>query len=513
MRGIKKSFPGVNANDNIDFQLKAGEVHALLGENGAGKTTLMNILYGLYKQDEGEIFIKGQKVDIKNPKHAIQLGIGMVHQHFMLVDVFSVMENVVLGLKQLKVLIPTKKISKKLDDYSKIYGLKIDPNAKIWQLSTGEKQKVEIIKTLYRGADILILDEPTSVLAEAEIKPFFEMLRKMVDEGKSIIFITHKLSEVLSISDRVTVLRKGKNQDTLITSETNKRQLARLMVGRDVIFRLNKTPIKKGNLILDVKNLHAINDKGIQALKGVSFKIYGGEILGVVGVAGNGQKELLETITGLRNVTSGEIYIKKENVTNKSPRVIIRNNVAHIPEDRIEMGIVPNMNVSENLILKKYNQVPLVKDYYEGKIKLILNNEKIQDFSQKLVNDYDILTPNIETPVKLLSGGNIQRLILARELSSQPSLIVASHPTYGLDVSATEFIHTTLLKERERGVAILLVTEDLNEILSLSDRIAVIYEGEFVNILDANDAKLEEIGLMMVGERNISSNGGPKYEN
>lgn len=511
MRNIKKEFPGVIANDNVNFNLRAGEIHALLGENGAGKTTLVKILYGLYKQDQGEIFIKGKKVEIKTPRDSIELGIGMVHQHFMLIDNFSVLENIVLGLKELKVVIPRKEISKNIESYGKTYGLKINPNAKIWQLSAGEKQRVEIVKALYRGAEILILDEPTSVLAESEVKPFFEMLRKMADEGKSIIFITHKLDEVLSVSNRVTVLRNGKVQDTLKTSKTNKHELTQMLVGRDKIYRLNKTRIKKGMLILEVKNLKVNNDKAIEALKGISFRIYEGEIFGIVGIAGNGQRELLEAITGLRKVISGDIFIKEENVTNKSPRIINRKNVAHIPEERIERGIVPNMGISENLILKNYDQFPIVKDIYNGKIKLLLNNEKIKQFSQKLINEYEILTPDVNTPVKLLSGGNIQKLILAREISSNPSLIIASHPTYGLDIKATEFIRSTLLSEREKGVAILLVSEDLNEIMSLSDRIAVIFEGELVKVFEAEGADLQEIGLLMVGEKKFNTKGGFKY--
>lgn len=505
MRNITKQFPGVLANDHINFEVKAGEVHALLGENGAGKTTLMNILYGLYHPDEGEIYIKGEKVEIKSPSVAIELGIGMVHQHFMLVDVFSVVENIVLGLKELGLIIPVEEIAKKLEKYSEQYGLKIDPNAKIWQLSAGEKQRVEIVKALYRGADILILDEPTSVLAQSEITPFFEMLRKMVAEGKSIVFITHKLEEVMAVSDRVTVLRKGRVVGTLNTSETNERELARMMVGRDVIFRLEKKPVKKGKLVLDVVNLKALNDKGIEALKGISFKVYEGEIFGIAGVAGNGQKELVEVITGLRRATSGKVYIMGEDLTNKSPRAILKKNVAHIPEERIEMGIVPNMNVSENLILKYYSDPPFAKEAYIESLRIVLNEEEIEKFSNKLVKEYDIMTPSIKTPAKLLSGGNIQKLILARELSSKPSLIIAAHPTYGLDVGATEYIRKLLLKEREKGAAILLVSEDLEEIMSLSDKIAVIFDGELVGIVDANDANLEDIGLMMAGVKRMDN--------
>jgi len=512
MRNITKHFPGVLANDHINFEVKAGEVHALLGENGAGKTTLMNILYGLYQPDEGEIYIKGEKVEIRSPKDAIELGIGMVHQHFMLVDVFSVVENIVLGLKELNIVIPVEEVAKQLEEYGERYGLKIDPSAKIWQLSAGEKQRVEIIKALYRGADILILDEPTSVLAQSEVKPFFEMLRKMVAEGKSIIFITHKLEEVMAVSDRVTVLRKGKVVGTLKTSETNERELARMMVGREVIFRLEKKPVKRGKPVLEVVNLRALNDKGVEALKGVSFKVYEGEIFGIAGVAGNGQKELIEVVTGLRKATAGKVYIMGEDVTNKPPRVILKKNVAHIPEERIEMGIVPNMNISENLILKYYNEPPFVKEFYNEKLRIVLNEEEIEKFSNRLVKEYEIMTPSIKTPAKLLSGGNIQRLILARELSSNPSLIIAAHPTYGLDVGATEYIRKLLLKEREKGAAILLVSEDLEEIMSLSDRIAVIFAGEFVGIVKAEEANIEDIGLMMAGIKRMPISEGLERE-
>lgn len=512
MRNITKHFPGVLANDHINFEVKAGEVHALLGENGAGKTTLMNILYGLYQPDEGEIYIKGEKVEIRSPRDAIELGIGMVHQHFMLVDVFSVVENIVLGLKELNIVIPVEEIAKQLEKYGEQYGLKIDPNAKIWQLSAGEKQRVEIIKALYRGADILILDEPTSVLAQSEIKPFFEMLRKMVAEGKSIIFITHKLEEVMAVSDRVTVLRKGKVVGTLKTSETNERELARMMVGREVIFRLEKKPVKRGKPVLEVVNLRALNDKGVEALRGVSFKVYEGEIFGIAGVAGNGQKELVEVITGLRKATAGKVYIMGEDVTNKPPRVILKKNVAHIPEERIEVGIIPNMNISENLILKYYSEPPFVKEFYNEKLRIVLNEEEIEKFSNRLVKEYEIMTPSIKTPAKLLSGGNIQRMILARELSSKPSLIIAAHPTYGLDVGATEYIRKLLLKEREKGAAILLVSEDLEEIMSLSDRIAVIFAGEFVGVVKAEEANIEDIGLMMAGIKRMPISEGLKHE-
>ncbi len=509
MRNITKRFPGVVANDRVNFEVKAGEVHALLGENGAGKTTLMNILYGLYQPDEGEIYIKGEHVEISSPRDAIDLGVGMVHQHFMLVDVFTVAENIVLGLDELKPIIPIDEIAKSIEEYSKRYGLTVDPYAKIWQLSAGEKQRVEIIKALYRGADILILDEPTSVLAQSEIKPFFEILRKMVSEGKSIIFITHKLEEVMAVSDRVTVLRRGKVIGTMNTSETNEKELARMMVGREVIFRLEKKKTKKGKVILEVKNLRTLNDKGIEALRGISFKVHEGEIFGIAGVAGNGQRELVEVITGLRKATAGNVIIMGEDVTNKGAREILDKNVAHVPEERIEMGIVPNMSVAENLILKYYRKAPFSKALFNNdKFRLLLNLDYINDFAEKLIKEYDIMTPSIYTPAKLLSGGNIQKLILARELSSRPKLVIAAHPTYGLDVGATEYIRRILLREREQGNAILLVSEDLEEILTLSDRVAVIFEGEFMGVVDAEKANLEDIGLMMTGVKRLSQKEG-----
>jgi simple sugar transport system ATP-binding protein len=501
MERITKTFPDVIANKDVNFDLKKGEVHALLGENGAGKTTLMNILYGLYKQDEGRIVLKGKEVEIHSPNDAIELGIGMVHQHFMLVDVFSVLENLIIGLKGYNFLIPKKKISKKLTVYADKYGLKIEPEARVWQLSAGEKQRVEIIKALYQGIDILILDEPTSVLSSSEVENFFKMLRKMTKEGKSIIFISHKLDEVMSISDRVTILRHGLAQGTVKTKNTNKRELTKMMIGREIIYRINKSKRERGQVLLETKNLTALNDKGLKALKGISFKVHKGEILGVGGVAGNGQKELIEALTGLRDIENGEVYISGKKSTNFNPRKIIDMDVAHIPEDRVKVGVVPNMSVSENLILKGYRKFPFVKDLYEGKIKIILNEEKIEKFGKMLVKKYDITTPNIDVQVKKLSGGNIQKLILARELSSDPSIIIASHPTCGLDIGATEYIRSILLKEREKGAAIFLISEDLDELKTLSDRIAIMYEGEFIDILNSEQASLEHLGLLMGGEK------------
>ena len=492
MRGIVKRFPGVVANDHVDFEARAGEIHALLGENGAGKTTLMNILYGIYRPDEGEIYVKGKKVTIRSPRDAIELGIGMVHQHFMLVYPHTVAENIVLGLSSSSFLFPAREVRERINEFSKKYGLEVDPEARIWQLAAGEQQRVEIIKALYRGAEVLILDEPTTMLAPGEVGELFATLRRMTDEGRTIIFITHKLDEVMAISDRVTVLRRGKVVATCNTSETDKRELTRMMVGREVLFHLERKPVEKGEVVLEVEGLHALNDKGLPALKGISFAIRGGEILGIAGVAGNGQRELVEVITGLRKAVKGRVSILGEDMTNRSPREIAEKGVAHIPEERIRMGLVPNMSVAENLILKNYRCPPC-----SG--RLFLNHLFIDQRAEKLISEYNIVTPSKETPAKLLSGGNIQRLILAREISEEPRLIVASHPTYGLDVGATEHIRQLLLKQREKGAAILLVSEDLEEIMIMSDRIAVMFEGEVVGLMDAAEAEVEKIGLMMAG--------------
>jgi len=497
MKEIVKRFPDVVANDHIDFDIKAGEIHALLGENGAGKTTLMNILFGIYHPEEGEIYIKGERATIKSPKDAIELGMGMVHQHFMLVYPHTVSENIALGLSTSRFFFPARGVEKEVLELSEKYGLKVDPKARIWQLSVGEQQRVEIIKVLYRGARVLILDEPTSVLTPGEIEELFMILRRIAKEGRAIVFITHKLDEALAISDRTTVLRRGRVVKTVDTSKTNKRELASMMVGREVLFRLERKRVERGKVVLEIRNLHALNDKRLPAVKGVSFTVREGEILGVAGVAGNGQRELVEVITGLRNATKGEVLILGADVANRSPGEIADKGVAHIPEERIRMGLVPNMSVAENLILKNYRHAPLSN-------KLFLSFTSIDERAEKLISQYNIITPSKETPAKLLSGGNIQRLILARETSENPRLVVAAHPTYGLDVGATEHIRLLLLKQRERGVAILLVSEDLEEIMSLSDRIAVMFEGEIMGIVDAEGAKKEDIGLMMTGSKRIT---------
>ena len=492
MRGITKRFPGVLANDHIDFNARAGEVHALLGENGAGKSTLMSILCGLYRPDEGEIYIHGRRVNLRSPRDAIDLGIGMVHQNFMLVNVQTVAENVILGLRQPRFFLNVNRIEEEIEELSERYRLQVDPKARIWQLSVGEQQRVEIIKMLYRGAEVLILDEPTAVLTPQETEDLFTTLRRMREEGKAVIFISHKLDEVMAIATRITVLRNGRVVGETTPAETDEAKLAKMMVGREVLFHIEKKPVPKGDVVLRVEDIHALNDRGLLALKGISFSIREGEILGIAGVAGNGQRELAEVITGLRHTSRGRIFINGKDVTNCSSRYIIEEGVSHIPEDRLGMGLVPNLAVSDNLIMKGYRQPPLARGPF-------LNRSSIVRFAQSLIRAFNIATPSCETQVKLLSGGNLQRTILAREITSGPELMVAVHPTRGLDVGATESVQNLLLTQREKGAAILLISEDLDELLALSDRIAVIYEGEIMGIVPAEEANVEEIGLMMAG--------------
>jgi simple sugar transport system ATP-binding protein len=509
MRGITKEFPGVLANDHINFKVRKGEIHALLGENGAGKTTLMNILYGLYRVDEGEIYVKGAKANIRSPRDAIELGIGMVHQHFMLCSPLSVIENVILGQKSPKEpFLAIDQAKEKVTSLSKKFGLEVDPKAQIWQLSVGEKQRVEIIKALYRGADILILDEPTTVLTPQEVEGLLGALRSMVKEGLTVIFITHKLREVESISHRITVLRDGRVVDTLERRKTDQLELARLMVGREVLFRLKKAPCSPGEIVLEAENLHALGDRKLPALRDVSFRLREGEILGVAGVAGNGQRELVEVITGLRKAAPGKILIGGEDVTNRSPKAIIELGVAHIPEDRRERGVILDFSLAENVILERHSDSPFSDrgplksvPLFTNKLKWFLNSGEISSYTDRLISDFDVKTPRRDLPAMHLSGGNLQKLILARELSRNPKLILANKPTMGLDVGSTEFIRHRLLEARDKGAAVLLVSEDLDEILQLSDKIAVMYEGEIVGIVSPKTGK-QEIGLMMGGARN-----------
>jgi len=493
MKGIVKRFPGVLANDHIDFEARAGEIHALLGENGAGKSTLMNILAGIYQPEAGEIWLKGRPVAIRSPREAIEHGIGMVHQHFMLVDVQTVAENVTLGLRKPAFFLDIRTVEREIEELEQQYQLEVDPRAYIWQLSVGEQQRVEILKVLYRGADVLILDEPTAVLTPQEAERLFLTLRALTQQGKTVIFITHKLKEVFAIAHWVTVLRGGKVVGTTKPEETNEAELARMMVGREVLFRVERKAHSKGPVVLEVEGLEARNDKGLPALRNVSFQVHEGEILGIAGVAGNGQRELAEVITGLRKATSGRITIHGCDLTNCSPRRILEEGVGHIPEDRLGMGLVPALPVSDNVILKGYRRPPLAHGPF-------LDRVSIRQFVANLIKRFDIATPSQATPVKLLSGGNLQRTILAREISIGPRLMVAMHPTRGLDVGATESVRNLLLKQQADGAAILLISEDLDEILDLSDRIAVMYEGRIMGIVPAEKADVETIGLMMAGQ-------------
>jgi general nucleoside transport system ATP-binding protein len=493
MQGIQKRFPGILANDSVNFELRKSEIHALLGENGAGKSTLMNILAGLYRPDEGKILVNGQSVTFTSPKHAIQHGIGMIHQHFMLVPSQTVTENILLGLDDPRFFLKLSRYDRIIADLGEKFGLHVDPRAKVWQLSVGEQQRVEILKMLYRGAEILIMDEPTAVLAPSEIGTLFTTLKTMVAEGKSIVFISHKLNEVMDISDRVTVLRRGRVTAAGVNAkEVTKADLARLMVGREVIFSQEKTPCKPGKLVLSVKDVHAENDKGLPALRGLSLNVYQGEIVGLAGVAGNGQRELADVITGLRHCVKGEIFVEGEDLANHPVKDGIRKHISHIPEDRTHVGSAPNLSITDNVIMKNYNQAPIARGW-------MLSMIAADKYAGELKTAYDILVPSINTPVRLLSGGNLQRVILAREISSKPTLMIAMQPTRGLDVGAIEGVHRLLLAQRDVGAAVLLISEELEELLVLSDRIYVIYEGEIMG--EVTDGDIEKIGLMMTGVR------------
>jgi len=492
LKGITKHFPGVLANDHIDFSLQNGEIHTLLGENGAGKSTLMNILDGIYSPDEGEIYIQGKKVNIRNPSDAMENGIGMVHQHFMLVDTLTVLENILLGLKSQGFYINKKKIAKRIEEISEKYHFNINPYVKIWQLSVGEQQRVEIVKTLFRNAKVLILDEPTAVLTPQESEALFKLLRRIVKEGRSIIFISHKLNEVMEISDRITVLRKGRVIGTVNKNETSERELAEMMVGREVLFNLERKPLKRGKEVLKVENLEAYNDKGVKALRGVNFTVSRGEIFGIAGVSGNGQKELAQALTGLRRVVKGKITLNNEEITNAHPLEIARKGVNYVPPDRLRVGLIPNLNAIENAILRRYNKPPVSRGRF-------IDYAKAAEYTRELIEKFNITVPRETAPVKLLSGGNLQKLLLAREIAEKPILLIAVHPTRGLDVGATEFVRKKLLEERNKGTAVLLISEDLDEILMISDRIGVIYEGKIVDIVDRKDADKSKIGLLMAG--------------
>jgi len=498
MRGIVKRFPGVLANDHVNFELKRGEIHGLLGENGAGKSTLMNVLAGLYRQEAGTILVNGEPKVFSSPRDAIKAGIGMVHQHFMLVPSQTVTENILLGLDDPRFIMRLPEYDSKIAELGERFGLKVDPRAKIWQLSVGEQQRVEILKMLYRGVDVLIMDEPTAVLAPQEIEGLFETLRAMIAQGKSVIFISHKLQEVSAIADRVSVLRKGVATASGVASKgVSRQELARLMVGRDVIFALDKKPGNPGEIVLDVRDVYTDNDKGLPALRGLSLNVRAGEIVGVAGVAGNGQSELSQVISGMRQCKQGQVILAGDEVSNHSTLFGIQHGMAYVPEDRTHVGSAPNLSITDNVIMKKYRKPPILKNG-------LLDMKAATKLANELKHAYDIIVPNVSTPVRLLSGGNLQRVILAREISGLPSFMVAVQPTRGLDVGAIEGVHRLLLAQREAGAAVLLVSEELEELLSLSDRVYVIYEGKIMGEVMVkgeghDEALVDTIGQMMTG--------------
>lgn len=498
MRNICKSFPGVTANRDVSLGILPGEIHALVGENGAGKTTLMNILYGLHHPDSGEIIVQGKNVKINRPSDAIKLGIGMVHQHFMLVPSLTVLENIILGREHTR--FGLTNYSKSEEEVKKIaekYNLNVNLSAKVYELSVGEMQRVEILKSIYRGARLLILDEPTAVLIPQETQQLFEILRNLTSQGCSIVFISHKLKEVLQISNRITVMRGGKVTGLVNTQDTDETELACLMVGRKVVFRVQKEKATPGDVVVDIKGLDTKNDRGLPALKNINFNIRQGEILGVAGVEGNGQAELVEVITGLRDADRGEIIFQGENIVKGSPRKRRELGISHIPSDRLLMGVNTKCSISDNLILNKYYREPLSK-------KGFFIPRKIKEFVKKLVSEYGIATPDTGISAGSLSGGNMQKLVLARELEDEPRLLVAAQPTRGVDVGAIEYIHSQIIKMRDKGNAVLLVSAELDEILSLADRIVVMYEGEITAEFKETNIPEFEIGLYMAGSKRMN---------
>lgn len=498
MKGITKTFPGVVANDDIDFVLEKGTVHGLLGENGAGKTVLMSILYGLYRPDKGQILVNCSLVEIDKPSTAIKLGIGMVHQHFMLVPSLTVAENIVLGCEPYsrKLWFDKNKAISDVEALSTRYGLQVDPKATVSSLPVGIQQRVEILKALYRKAEILILDEPTSVLTPQETERLFSAINTLRQQGKSVIFISHKLKEVCTICDRITVLRKGRVVGTVDINETSPKQLAEMMVGREILLTYKKGKPASRKTVLQVEELSALNDRKLLTLKDVAFEIHESEILGLAGVEGNGQNELLEVLTGLRKPQSGKILLNGERIENLSTHQRIEKGFSIMPQDRQRTGLILGFSVSENLILGRHDMQPFATKWFK------LDLKRISDFAEKHIEEYSIKTPSKDTLASNLSGGTQQRVVVARECSGEPKFIIAAQPTRGLDVGATDYVRRKLLEMRDRGSAILLVSADLDEILALSDRIAVIYEGRIVAVREPDKTNDLELGLLMAGGKN-----------
>ncbi len=494
LRGIVKRFPGVLAVDHVDFDVRAGEIHALLGENGAGKSTLMKLLYGLYAPDEGVISINGQAAQITSPTDAITQGIGMIHQHFMLVPSLTVAENVALGMKSSRgIRLDLDIVSQRLRELSELYHLKVNPDIPVWQLAVGEQQRVEILRALYKGAALLILDEPTAVLTPQEVDDLFVILRKMADDGHALIFISHKLHEVLAISQRVTVLRDGRKVDTIPTEQATRRSLAEMMVGRPVVLQYDRQPPQIGEVRLELRAVSARSDRGDAGLTDISLQVHGGEIVGVAGVSGNGQQELAQVIAGLRPTTSGAILIDQHDVSGQPSTRINRMGVSYIPEERMIDGVIKDFSVAENYVLHDHGRAPFVR------AGIFLRFRVIAEACQQAIRAYEIKTPTASTLIKHLSGGNIQKLVMARELARKPRVLIAAQPTRGVDIGASEYIHRLLLAERDQGKAILLISEDLDEVRALSDRIAVMYEGRIVGVVDNAAVSVEQLGAMMAG--------------
>jgi len=507
LKNITKRFPGVVANDNISLDIKAGEIHALVGENGSGKSTLMNILYGLYNADEGEIYLRGEKTRITEPKQAIDHGIGMVFQHFMLVEPLTVFENVILGSEpQKRGFIDFKGAEREVARLSKEYGLKVETKSRVEDISVGQQQRLEILKALYRKAEILILDEPTAVLTPQETDELFQVMRNLKEQGTTIIFISHKIREVMEISDRVSVLRRGKLVGTKNTSATSRPELAEMMVGREVLLEVEKEKAQRGEKIFSVSDLEVRDQRGTKRVKGVSLEIHSGEILGIAGVEGNGQQEMVEAITGLLRTEKGKIYLDGKELQNLGAMQVKKKRIGYIPEDRHKRGLILDFNVADNMILGFHTEPPFVQRFF------IRNEKAIKENAEKLVEEYDVRPPNIQQQVSTFSGGNQQKIIAAREFSRKPRFLICSQPTRGLDIGSIEFIHSQIIDQRDKGAGILLVSAELDEILSLSDRIAVMYEGRIVGEMPIEEADEKKLGSLMLGGEAGEDKGGDEVE-